>query len=195
MSEIKLVDAAKAGDYTSFQALIESGAEVDQQDKHGWVPLNWAAARGDVGMIDLLLQHGADPFKVGRDLRTPEMIALAAGQAEAVKLLRRAQAEIKSEQAGESERKYCKAYRLGEFRRFSAWIENKIDRAKESNEQQALSDNDIVFLHQDYKVTRSIWPDEDVIFDQVTEEWKDFCMAAIGFVVPDGLDLIAQPLS
>jgi hypothetical protein len=172
MSEMKLVEVVKAGARASFRELIESGAEINQQDEQGWTPLNWAAARGDSEMIELLLQHGADPFKVGRDLRTPEMIALAAGHAEAVKLLRR-----------------------------TAWTENKINGAEESDGrsgnqtlgQHALSDGAIVFLHQDYKVTRSIWPDEDVIFDQVTEQWKDFCATSIGFVAPDSLDLIVQP--
>ena len=201
MSEMKLVEAVKAGARASFRELIESGAEIDQQDEQGWTPLNWAAARGDSEMIELLLQHGADPFKVGRDLRTPEMIALAAGHAEAVKLLRRTVAEIKGEEPGGPERKYCRAYRLGELRRFSAWTENKINGAEESDGRSgnqtlgghALSDGAIVFLHQDYKVTRSIWPDEDVIFDQVTEQWKDYCATSIGFVAPDSLDLIVQP--
>jgi hypothetical protein len=129
------------------------------------------------------------------------MIALAAGHAEAVKLLRRTVAQIKGGEVGGPERKYCRAYRLGELRRFSAWTENKINGAEESDGrsgnqtlgQHALSDGAIVFLHQDYKVTRSIWPDEDVIFDQVTEQWKDFCATSIGFVAPDSLDLIVQP--
>ena len=30
-------------------------------------------------------------------------------------------------------------------------------------------------LHQNYVVTCSIWDKEDIIFNQVTEDWKLFC--------------------
>jgi hypothetical protein len=60
-------------------------------------------------------------------------------------------------------------------------------------ETQQLADDDVVFLHQDYTVTRSIWAGEDVLFDNVTDEWKNFCNTELRFVVPDALDLIAKP--
>jgi hypothetical protein len=196
MSEMELVEAIKSGNREAVKELLESGAELNRQDKHGWTALNWAAGKGDLEMIELLLRHGADPFEVGRDLRTPQMIALAAGHVEAVKLLRQAEAQTKG--AGQPERKYAAAYTLGEFRRYPAWADNKNGggeaSAEASGEQaQGLVDDDVVFLHQDYKVTKSIWPDEDVIFDRVTDQWKDYCRSELQFAVPDDLDLIGQP--
>ena len=79
MSQMELVEAIKSGNAASVKELIEGGAPLDQQDKQGWLPLNWAAGSGQLEMVELLLQHGADPLAVGRDLRTPQMIALAAG--------------------------------------------------------------------------------------------------------------------
>ncbi len=186
MSQMELIEAVKAGNTESVKELIESGADVNQQDKQGWTPLNWAAGRGHLPVVELLLQHGADPLAVGRDLRTPQMIALAAGHAEVVKRLR--QAEAQSGQAQNAERKYCTAYHLGDLRRYSEWSENKLN-----NEPQELADTYVVFLHQDYKVTKSMWADEDVIFDKVTDQWKDFCNTQLRFIIPDSLDLIAQP--
>ena len=184
MSPMELIEAVKSGNTEAVKEQIESGAEVNQQDKQGWTPLSWAAARGNLAVIELLLQHGADPLRVGNDLRTPQMIALAAGHAEVVRRLRQVEAEANGGQTEETERKYCTAYRLGDLSRYSAWTENK---------PQGLADTDVVFLHQDYKVTKSMWADEDLIFDKVTDQWKDFCTTELRFVIPDSLDLVAQP--
>lgn len=199
MSEMELFEAVKAGNADAVNELIKAGVELNQQDKQGWTALNWAAAKGNVEMAELLLENGADPFSVGRDLRTPQMIALAAGQVELVKLLRRAEAEIKGEDAGQTERKYCTAYHLEELRRYSSWTENTLSGkdtgdqgSSEESAEQKLAGSEVVFLHENYKVTKSIWPDEDVIFDAVTDDWKDFCAKELRFAVPDSLDLIPQ---
>lgn len=191
MSEMELFEAVKAGNREAVKELIATGAEVNRQDKQGWTALNWAAARGHVDIIGTLLEHGADPFAVGRDLRTPSMIALAAGQTEAVKALRSAEAEAKGGEAAQPGRQYCAAYPLDELRRFPSWPATASPGA-ESNGNHA-DGPDVVFIHEDYKVTKSIWPGENVIFDDVTDQWKEFCLNELKFSVPDDLDLISQP--
>jgi len=199
MDEKKLLEAVKAGNHASVKELIESGADVNQPDKQGWTPLIWAAAKGNLDIVGLLLQHGADVSKVGRDQRTPAMVALAAGQAEAVKVLRQAEDQANGENATRPERKYCLAYHLRDFRQFPGWTENKVDWKAEIpshafgdglQDKQGLSEDDIAFLHQDYTVTKSIWSDENVIFNKVDQQWKDFCSTVLNFKVPDSLDLI-----
>jgi hypothetical protein len=193
MSQVELIETIKSGNAASVKELIESGVQLDQQDKQGWTPLNWAAGSGQLEIVDLLLQHGADPLAVGRDLRTPQMIALAAGHAEVVKRLR--EAEVKAGASESSERKYCTAYHLGDLRRYSAWSEIKPaneNKSAENGGTQAPGDDEVVFLHQDYTVTKSMWAGEDVIFDNVTDQWKEFCVTQLQFTVPDSLDLIPQ---
>ena len=183
MSQMEFIEAIRSGNRSSVEEMIKAGIDLTQQDKQGWTPLNWAAGSGHLEIVECLLENGADPLAVGRDLRTPQMIALAAGHAEIVKRLRRAEAGAKGGAPETSDRKYCTAYHLGDLRKFSAW----------SSDAQDLSDDDVVFLHQDYTVTKSIWTGEDVVFDKVTDEWKEFCNNELRFAVPDNLDLIATP--
>ena len=183
MSQMEFIEAIKSGNRAAVEQMIGAGADLNQQDKQGWTPLNWAAGSGHVEIVDLLLERGADPLAVGRDLRTPQMIALAAGHAEVVKRLRQAEADAKGDAAEAVDRKYCTAYHVGELRRYPSWTET-----------QQLGDDEVVFLHQDYTVTKSIWSGEDVIFDKVTDEWKDYCNTELRFAVPDSLDLIPKPV-
>jgi hypothetical protein len=37
-----------------------------------------------------------------------------------------------------------------------------------------------------------MWSDEDVIFDKITEQWKNFCTTELQLSIPDSLDLIPQ---
>ena len=199
MSDLQLTEAVKAGNPTTAEALIESGADIHERSEQEWTPLNWAAGRGDVEMIKLLLEKGADVFEVGRDQRTPYQIALAAARVEAAKLLREAEAKVEPEQRKiYPERPYCKAYYLEELRRFPQWTESRInwkektDFDSDETDEKDFADSDVVFIHQDFTVTESMWHDENVIFNQVTPEWEAFCANMLQFKVPDDLDLIPK---
>ena len=58
-----------------------------------------------------------------------------------------------------------------------------------------FGDDDVVFLHEDYTVTQSIWSNENVIYNDVTPEWQNFCNTVLEFKVPDDLDLIVAASS
>jgi Ankyrin repeats (3 copies) len=189
MGDVRLIEAVKAGDLTTVEALLASGMDMHQQDEQGWTPLNWAAGKGDVAIVESLLKHGADVFTVGRDQRTPYMIALAAARVEVAKLLREAEEKAGgAKNQSQQSRKYCKAYYLKDLRQFSGWRESQTEDGDVHN----ISDHDVVFLHQDLTVTQSMWHNENVLFNQRTSEWEDFCTSVLQFKVPDDFDLIPK---
>ena len=192
LTNTPLIEAVKNGELSRVKDVIDSGADVNQPGEQGWTPLNWAAGKGNLELVTFLVENGADVFATGRDQRTPYMIALAAGHAEVVKFLRQAEDAVEGEKPSRAPRTYCKAYHLRDFRRFSNWQESRINWKKTADETDdaEFSDDDVVFLHQNYIVTQSIWPNENVIFNNVTPEWQDFCNSTLGFKVPDDLDLI-----
>ncbi|HVT61143.1 MAG TPA: hypothetical protein VHR45_22460 [Thermoanaerobaculia bacterium] len=87
---------------------------------------------------------------------------------------------------------YCKAYLRGQFRAYSGWSENKANVRKEKQEiggkevevERQLDDDSILYLQENYVVTDGIFKDENIIFDQVTDEWKRFCHEQLGFEIP-----------
>jgi uncharacterized protein len=195
MNDLQLIESVKTGQLAKVQEALSSGADIHQQDEQGWTPLNWAAGKGDLEVVKLLLDHGADVSRVGRDQRTPYKIALAAKHVDVARLLREA-AHANGSNGDSSTRNYAKAYLLGDLRRFSGWREEKLNReqpaAEENGHSSELTDNDVVFLHQDFSVTELIWPGEHVIFNNDTPEWREFCTQELQFKVPDDFDLIAS---
>jgi uncharacterized protein len=199
MAELQLIEAVKAANFSAIKEFIGAGGDINQQDEHGWTPLNWAAGKGNLEIVKYLCEKGADVFKTGRDLRTPYLIALAAGHAGAARYLREAEDKVEGDKPVRPERKYCKAYLLKDLRRFSGWSESKInwkEKKVDENpagaeaEQTSFTEEDVVFIHQDYTVTQSMWHDENVLFNRVSPEWKEFCTTSLNFKVLDDLDLI-----
>jgi len=195
MSDLRLIEAVKSGDYDDVEKLIKNGVEINQQDEQGWTPLNFAAGKGSLPLVKLLVENGADIFKVGRDRRTPYMIALAAGRVSVVKYLREAEEKYPGEKPERPPRKYCKAYPLAELRKYQTWNESRINwkKSKEGDNGSSdspFTDDKIVFIHQDFTVTESVWHNENVIFNQVNSDWEAFCSNSLKFKVPDDLDLI-----
>lgn len=178
MSELKLVEAAKAGDVERIETLIASGTDIEQSDDYGWTALNWAAGKGYTAIVQKLLDAGADIAHAGRDGRTPYRIALAAAQVESAELLQQAQL-YKGIGLDDEGQPYCKAYPLEALRKFPAWQEY----------QAGLDEATVVYLHEDFSVTLSMWRHESIVFDRRTPEWEAFCKQVLAFSVPAELAL------
>ena len=58
----------------------------------------------------------------------------------------------------------------------------------ETETPRALTDDDFLYLQENYVVTDSIFKDENVIFDNVTPEWVEFCQENLGFEIPEARD-------
>lgn len=94
--------------------------------------------------------------------------------------------------------RYCKAYPIDRLQAFDGWPEAyRREVAKEppaevsgngephdgtSNSQPA--ENDYLFVQEDLTVTKGIFLEEDVVFDQVTPQWADFCKNELRFEIP-----------
>lgn len=203
MSVPGLIEAVKEGDLSRARQLLDDGVDVNGHgDEQEWTALNYASGRGDADMVRLLVERGANVFNVGKDVRTPYEIALAAGHVEVAQFLREVEEEVDSVKAKTSSRKvpkYCKAYYLRDLRQFPGWRDVSISLGDETTgaraaggECSALPGDEIVFIHTDFRVTRLMWHDEDVLFDRVTPEWKTFCVETLKFRVPDDLEYVAQ---
>ncbi len=89
--------------------------------------------------------------------------------------------------------KYCKAYHLGDMRKYRKWKENtqnarkeklEID-GKEVEEPRTLTDESIVYLQENYVVTDDVYKEENILFDDVTPKWEKYCITKLEFEVPD----------
>ena len=65
--------------------------------ENGFTPLAYAAMKGSVPMLDLLLRNGADPAQLTKEGDTPVELALRMGHAEAADLLKRARMSAAAE--------------------------------------------------------------------------------------------------
>jgi hypothetical protein len=87
---------------------------------------------------------------------------------------------------------YCKAYSLKTLRKFDEWAEYSENIRKEKQEvdgkdvevNRISTDDDFLYLQENYVVTDGIFKDENIIFDNVTPEWKEFCQKNLGFEIP-----------
>ena len=88
--------------------------------------------------------------------------------------------------------KYCNAYPIKKLRQFNQWTENlehaRIERkyvdVKDVDVRRALTDDDFLYLQENYVVTDGVFKDENIIFDDVTPEWKEFCQKTLEFEIP-----------
>lgn len=180
--------ALQRGDLVEFERLLDGVEDINALDEHGWTLLNWAAGQGALPFVRLLVDKGADVFKRGRDNRTAYLIALAAGRLETMAYLK----DIEAQQGGDFERRssrqgerrqYCRSYCIAQLRAYPGWLE-------QTNETSRPPDSEIVFLHQDYSVTRCGCHNQDVLFADRTAAWRSFCDDILKFKVPADVDLV-----
>jgi uncharacterized protein len=89
MQVMPLHSAVSARSLEAARLLLERGAPANARQRGGWVPIHAAAQNGDRPMVELLLQHGADP-KLANDEgegKTPALVAREKGHEEIAALL------------------------------------------------------------------------------------------------------------
>ena len=87
---------------------------------------------------------------------------------------------------------YCKAFQLRKLREYGEWTENAANARKVKSEvngkevevARTLTDDDYLYLQENFFVTDGIFLDECVIFDGDSPSWRDYCIEALKFEVP-----------
>jgi hypothetical protein len=88
--------------------------------------------------------------------------------------------------------RYCKAYPINRLREFNGWSENLQNLRKVKEEvdgaeievPRELAENDFFYLQENFTVTDGIFLDQNIIFQDVTPEWIDFCTNTLKFEPP-----------
>ena len=199
----ELIEAVQKEDLSAIKQLLAAGVDLRSADEGGWTALNWAAGKGNLEIVQCLVHAGSDLFNVGKDNRTPYKIAICASHGTVARFL----ANMEEQRGGDlkkissrewQNRPYCKAYQLRLLEAFSGWNPRKnvqVEDVREDGtlgEKRLIASEDVVFIHEDFTVTTLIWRDEDIIFDEVSDAWKDFCFKELGFCIPTDFDLLAE---
>jgi hypothetical protein len=89
---------------------------------------------------------------------------------------------------------YCKAYTVEKFRAFSGWKEELQNLRKEEEPQvdgedldnaAQLRESAFYYLQENFVVTDGIFIDQNIIFNNVTPEWVDYCRNVLQFNAPE----------
>ncbi|XP_051549585.1 DNA-binding protein RFXANK-like isoform X1 [Myxocyprinus asiaticus] len=76
--------------------LVKDNSVLNSQDERGFTPLMWAAAFGEIMMVEFLLQKGADPKTQARERESALSLASAGGFADIVNVLLKHDVDIDS---------------------------------------------------------------------------------------------------
>jgi uncharacterized protein len=91
--DLRLVNAAKAGDTTAVLSLLRQRIDVNTTEPDGTTALHWAVRQGDSQLIDRLIRAGADVNAANRYGVTALYLASVNGSAAAIDRLLRAGAD------------------------------------------------------------------------------------------------------
>lgn len=82
------INAIRAKNFDEVIKLIKRIDNINVPNLYGWIPIHIAAQTGDVSVIELLINNGADINNVGRSSKwTPLMYAASNGHFEAVEYI------------------------------------------------------------------------------------------------------------
>ncbi|XP_007533810.1 ankyrin repeat family A protein 2 isoform X2 [Erinaceus europaeus] len=78
---------AAQGEMLYLATRIEQENVINHTDEEGLTPVMWAAAHGQIAVVEFLLQNGADPQLLGKGRESALSLACSKGYADIVKML------------------------------------------------------------------------------------------------------------
>ncbi|MEQ1897830.1 MAG: ankyrin repeat domain-containing protein [Vicinamibacterales bacterium] len=136
---VPLVEAVKNGDVKQARALVAQKVNVNAPDVDGSTALHWAAHRGEVALVDVLLQAGAKATAVNAYGVTPLALAVESGDPGVVSRLLKAGADANAATTG-GETALMTASRLGKAEAVKVLLEHgaQVNATEATRGQTAL---------------------------------------------------------
>ncbi|XP_041101885.1 ankyrin repeat family A protein 2-like isoform X1 [Polyodon spathula] len=78
---------AAQGEMVFLPSRIEQEPVINLQDEEGFTPLMWAAAHGQIAVVEFLLQNGADPNVLAKGRESALSLACSKGYTDIMKML------------------------------------------------------------------------------------------------------------
>ncbi|TNN61254.1 Ankyrin repeat family A protein 2 [Liparis tanakae] len=78
---------AAQGEMVFLASRIEQETVINHQDEEGFTPLMWAAAHGQIAVVEFLLQNGSDPNLLAKGRESALSLACSKGYTDIVKML------------------------------------------------------------------------------------------------------------
>jgi hypothetical protein len=73
---------------------------------------------------------------------------------------------------------FCKGYAARSVREFGPCERHWQESGRK------VADDEVIYLHDDFLVRSGIFPEDEVMFDQVSADWRRFCQEQLRFEVP-----------
>ncbi|KAL4658910.1 DNA-binding protein RFXANK-like isoform X2 [Arapaima gigas] len=82
-----LTNRQRGNEITIRPANLDNSSLVNSEDERGFTPLMWAAAFGEIAVVQFLLEKGADPKALARERESALSLASSGGYADIVDIL------------------------------------------------------------------------------------------------------------
>ncbi|KAI4894180.1 hypothetical protein NFI96_017885 [Prochilodus magdalenae] len=97
LDNLSIHQLAAHGEISQVKAHLASDMSLlNTQDERGFTPLMWAAAFGEIDMVQFLLEKGADPKMFARERESALSLASAGGFADIVSILLKHEVDVDS---------------------------------------------------------------------------------------------------